>query len=137
MTYTLPGTYVRQSENGYDLVSPSSGITVSVTDQKNILLFKIVSPENAVAVAYTFETDDWAEACTMYAQAWVTWVTAEIGLGFHPDTPAEDYTPGLPEPLKAEYDTMINFASACLDDIYAVGLEAMQRLDMAKSATLH
>lgn len=137
MTYKIPGTRRVATDRGYDLVSPASGITVSVTDNADILMFDIKSPENAASKEFSGNTDDWKELCRMYSECWVTWVTAEIGMGFHPDTRADDYTPGLPQPLKGEYDPMIDFASEHLEDIYATGLDAMHRLEFTKNPTRH
>jgi uncharacterized protein YciU (UPF0263 family) len=137
MTYSIPGTKSVKTDKGYDLVSRASGITVSVTDNSDILMFELMAPENAASKEFSGSTDDWKELCRMYAECWVTWVTAEIGMGFHPDTPADDYSPGLPQPLKGEYDPMIDFASEHLEDIYAVGLDAMHRLEFTKNPSRH
>jgi uncharacterized protein YciU (UPF0263 family) len=135
MAYKIPGTRKVVTDKGYDLVSPASGITVSVTDSKDILMFDLKAPENAAAAEFTASTDNWQELCAMYAESWLTWVTAEIGMGFHPDTPAEDYTPPLPAPLMGEYDPMISFAHEHLEDPYEIGLNAMTRLEFTKNPT--
>jgi uncharacterized protein YciU (UPF0263 family) len=137
MSYKIPGTHKTATDNGYDLVSRSSGITVSVTDNSDVLIFELKAPENAAAAEFTASTDNWQELRRMYAESWITWVTAEIGMGFHPDTPADHYTPPLPSPLKGEYDFMISFAHEHLEDPYAVGLDAMDRLEFTKNPTRH
>jgi hypothetical protein len=136
MKYEIPGTDTVQTDRGYDLVSRASGITVSVTDNSDILMFDLKAPENAVSKAFSGSTDDWKEACRMFAESWITWVTAEIGMGFHPDTPADHYTPPLQSPLRGEYDAMIGFVHEHIDP-YAVALDAMDRLEFTKNPTRH
>ncbi|NTF17268.1 hypothetical protein G6L37_02330 [Agrobacterium rubi] len=135
--YKIHGCRKVMTDKGYDLVSRSSGITVSVTDSADILMFDIRSPENAASMEFTASTDDWDEMCRMYAECWITWVTAEIGMGFHPDTPADDYSPSLASPLNGEYDLMIGFAHVHLEDVYAVGMEAMGRLGFTQSPAIN
>lgn len=137
MAYEIPGTRKVVTDKGYDLVSPASGITVSVTDNADILMFDLKAAANEATAAFSASTDDWAELCAMYAESWLTWVTAEIGMGFHPDTPANDYSLPLPQPLRSEYDPMIGFVFEHIEDPYAIGLAAMQRMEFDKPVVRH
>jgi len=83
------------------------------------------------------EFDYFLEAEIAYARAWIEWVTVEIGLGFHPDTPARDYEPPLNEPLRRQYDAMIAWSHEMLElgktDPYEVGLAAMEAAGMIEA----
>lgn len=61
-----------------------------------------------------------------WAERWLRVVAVEIGLGFHPDTPAGDYEPALEGALAEEYDRMLDFVFERLEDPYAVGLDAWE-----------
>lgn len=51
-------------------------------------------------------------------------LVAEIGLGFHPDTRGDDYTPALPD--AARYEAIVEAAFAVCDP-YAVALDVFKQ----------
>jgi len=126
--YGIPGTTRKTTSDGYDLISPASGMTVSINNRPDQPAFLLTVPANPASDALFLSTDDWDELARAYAESWVTWVTTEIGMGFHPDTPSKDYVTPLPMDLAAEYDDMIRFSHEHLGDIYEVGLATMQRM---------
>ena len=59
------------------------------------------------------------------AEAIIKKLVAEIGLGFHPDTPAADYDPPLTNPN--EYDEAVQDAFDLVgDDVYAIAVREMK-----------
>ena len=58
----------------------------------------------------------------LIADKWI----ARLGLGFHPDTIAESYTPEFPPSWVPEYEADLDFL-ANADDPYQIGLDAMAR----------
>jgi hypothetical protein len=56
------------------------------------------------------------------ARKWV----ARLGMGFHPDTQGEDYSPALSAEDIADYDADIARMFALEGDPYAAGLIAME-----------
>ena len=126
--YRIPGTTRKTTSDGYDLISAASGMIVSVTNRPDQPKYLLAAPANPASDALTLSTDDWEELSRAYAESWITWVTTEIGMGFHPDTPSEEYSPPLPKDLAAEYDGMIGFSHDHLEDVYEVGMATMQRM---------
>jgi hypothetical protein len=61
--------------------------------------------------------------CNIICDKWV----AKIGLGFHPDTSAEDYVPTLSREEIEEYATDIRYLFAQPCDPYAIAVSAMER----------
>ncbi|NTF23542.1 hypothetical protein G6L37_34795 [Agrobacterium rubi] len=67
--------------------------------------------------------DDILDLEDAYVKQWIRWTAVTVGLGFHPDTPAEDYEPPLSAPLAAEYDRLIEISHGYTDP-YEVSIEA-------------
>lgn len=61
--------------------------------------------------------------CCMIADKWI----AKIGLGFHPDTSAENYFPELSREEIEEYATDMRYLFAQPCDPYAIAISAMER----------
>lgn len=76
---------------------------------------------------------DLASAQTAYAKLWMESVAVGVGLGFHPDTPADAYEPALEADLAAQYDEMIGFCHDHLEDPYAVGYEAWEKAGLIEA----
>lgn len=97
----------------------------------------VMTSKDAVGHVRTEEFDYFLDVEIAYAKAWIEWVTVEIGLGFHPDTPARDYEPPLTEPLRRQYDAMIAWSHEMLalgkTDPYEVGLAAMEAAGLIES----
>jgi len=125
--HKLPGAQLVETENGYDLVSPSSGIRVSVDETSASPAFKMSVPAAPGSDGYDFGTDDWIDLSVAYADAWLRWAITHVGTGFHIDTPASDYVPPLDEPLRSELDPMIDFAHRYLNDPYEVAMDAAEK----------
>lgn len=124
-SHSIPGTVRTEENGGVRLASPASGIAVSVAGNGGD--FEVISPEFEGEEAWTGRFATWDDACSAFADRWLRWVTVTIGLGFHPDTRAEDYSEPLPEPLASEYDLMLSFAFMHLEDPYAVGMDAHEK----------
>lgn len=101
----------RSSESG----KPSSFFKVSRPTE--------ASPDGEGAVLVQTQK----EAQAAYAALWMEAAAVGIGLGFHPDTPAENYSPALEPDLAAQYDDMIGFCHDHLEDPYAVGYDAWEK----------
>lgn len=129
--FEIPGTTYVPVDDGYELVSRASGIKLIVTDTPELKIFEVRSPEFAGEPEFSDSTEFWDQAARIYAERWIRWVTAEIGLGFHPDTRAEDYEPPLEQPLRTEYDPALGFVFEHLEDPYEVGLDAMYKSGVA------
>jgi hypothetical protein len=77
--------------------------------------------------AYVVEIRGEASVAEKYADYWMRWVSVEVGIGFHPDTSAKNYTPSLPAALNNEYDGMISFCFEHMEDPYEVGIDAWEK----------
>lgn len=126
--YAIPGMKRAKTPDGYELVSAASGMKVSVSDRAEEPKFFLTAPANPASDPISLAFEDWNELTTAVAEAWMIWVTTEIGIGFHPDTPASHYEPPLPTELAAEYDGMIIFCHENLYDPYEPGLDTMIKL---------
>lgn len=125
----IPGTYdANETSEGFDLVSAASGMVVSVSCRSDRPTYSLKVPANPAAEALSFSTDQLSELYRAYAESWIIWVETEIGLGFHPDTPADAYDPPLPLVIEEHYDEMIGFADQHLDDMYATAVDTAIRM---------
>jgi len=100
-------------------------IQADAKDPNSTVTFK--APGFGGHEAYEVEVRGEATLAAEYAEYWLRWVSVEIGIGFHPDTRAEDYVPRLPSKLNKEYDEMIGFCFEYIDDPYKVGLDAWEK----------
>ncbi len=110
------------------LYNDPAGVSVFARASRNAAhaadpAFTVVRGRGADAVIHA-STDDRAEARAAYAEAWLRNVAVAIGLGFHPDTRADDYSPPLEPGLAAEYDAMLERAFDLLPDPYETAFEA-------------
>lgn len=74
-----------------------------------------------------------SRAQAAYAALWLEAAATDIGLGFHPDTRADDYEPPLRPDLAAQYDDMIGFCHGHLEDPYAIAYDAWDRAGLITS----
>lgn len=97
--------------------------------------YKILSADGTVQ----FETADEQALAVGYATTWLETIACKIGMGFHPDTSADQYSPALPEPLNSEYDTMIGFVFEQLtdeaNDPYAIAMAACEEGGVIETRT--
>lgn len=98
-------------------------------DAKRYSLYKVHDPQDIGKDELLTESDDLDEIKKAYAIAWIRWASVDgIGLGFHPDTSAEQYEPALDERLAEQYGDMIDFGHEQLrvpgEDVYSIGLQA-------------
>lgn len=69
------------------------------------------------------------------AAAFIEWCVDNIGGGFHPDTPAHDYTvtatgePTFTDEQATALDLALDEVFALLDDPYAITIDAMKDKD--------
>ncbi|WP_315923187.1 hypothetical protein [Mesorhizobium sp. SP-1A] len=126
-TVMADGSAVYKSKTSYLEV-----IQADAKDLNSTVIFK--APAFNGHEAYEVEIRGEATLAAEYAEYWLRWVSVEIGTGFHPDTRAEDYVPGLPSTLNKEYDEMIGFCFENIDDPYKVGLDAWGKAGLIDSA---
>lgn len=104
-------------------------------DAKRYSLLKIHDEFDIGKDEPILDSDDLDEIIAAYAKAWLQWVAVNIGLGFHPDTRAQSYEPGLESGLAAQYDPVIELVFERLEDPYEVGLSAWQAAGLIEGST--
>lgn len=128
--YSLPGFTTSQSDDGITMLhSETTGMTVRISlDSDGDTEFKATLPAFAGHDEATLETDDFIDIEEFYGEQWIRWAAVTIGLGFHPDTSADNYIEGSLSPaLMAEYDEMIGRAHQWCADPYEVSLDAWDK----------
>lgn len=124
----VPDLTLTPADGGFVLVSKSTGMRIEIVEMDGRDRFRLQGPAFAGEPAVAIETDDWSSMLAIYGERWLRWVTVTIGLGFHPDTRADDYVPALPDALRSVYDPMIDFVFERVpDDPYAIGLDAWEK----------
>lgn len=124
----IPGLARKETDGGIELVSECTGMRIEVGNFRGRDRFTLHAPAFQGEGELTFKTSKWPEIRAAYGERWLRWVTVTIGLGFHPDTSADQYSPDLPEPLRSEYDEMIDFIFECVPgDPYAIGMDAWEK----------
>lgn len=134
MEHMIPGTERSFGRGGEALWFNASRMTIFIEDRKGRPEFRLYAPVNSLDGALSFRSDEWSEVCRACAERWMAWITMQIGGGFHPDTPSDGYGFPLPTLLAAEYDHMIAFSHALLEDPYEISLDTMRRMGWIEGA---
>ena len=132
MAASIEGMSVKAVDGKTVWTSATTGVVLTNSGGKQPYTLFVPGRDGAPADEMKFDYLD--QAVEAWSKAWLEWAAVEIGLGFHPDTSAENYVPPLPAALAAEYDSMISLSHQTLQDPYAVSIEAWERAGLIEAA---
>lgn len=124
--YQIPGLDKVTDGASTSLRSKTTGAVVNVvTDDDGGTDYNLVFPAFAGHEELRGTYDDITDLEHDYVIHWVRWAAVTIGAGFHPDTPAEDYSPALDPALAEEYDALLNISHGYTDP-YETSIDAWE-----------
>jgi hypothetical protein len=132
--YSIPGLVTISDDSSVHMQSQTTGATVKVDigeDGARTYGLSFPAFEGHEELLDTF--DDIIDLEDVYVTQWIRWNAVTIGLGFHPDTPADGYEPPLSEALAAEYDRLIEISHGYTDP-YEVSIEAWEAAGLSDDA---
>jgi hypothetical protein len=126
MNYQIPGLVQATEAASTLLRSQTTGAVVDVVanedgDNVHNLTFPAFDGHEEMRGTY----DDIMDLEDEYVVQWVRWAAVTIGVGFHPDTPAEDYDPPLESALAEEYDALLKLSHGYADP-YETAVDAWE-----------